>query len=262
MHTIISKFYYCIHYCSNKTSFTPNSIYASKLNDLFRTLSSQAMQGKNFYKDKFEDKDTTTAVYGSYLCRGDVNATICKDCLSRIIKAATEKCPHEEKEMMIWYDKCMLRYSNQDFFNKVQVRPAYVMWNEKNVSIDQGNFAKALAATMNEFVDQVENTARNFLTKKIDVPTEKQTTMAVYNLMQCTPDLSGADCTACLRDAIATLPIYTRGKQGGRVYNPSCKLRFEMFQFYNQTTPTETAPTVIYALLPPASGSVNVQNFN
>lgn len=248
-----NPFYYCIHYCSNTTTYnTLNSTYASNINKLLDNLSSHAKQGgEDFYYAKVEDKSNT--VYGSYLCRGDVNATICKDCVSYATQNATSWCPLQ-KELMLWYDKCMIRYSYRDFFSTMEVRPAYIMLSDKNVS-NEGELSNELENTMNEFASKVEFEAKNFLTKQFNLPSENQT---IYNLMQCTPDISGADCTRCLRDAIATLPPYATGKKGGRVYNPSCKLRFESFQFYYvNSTFREKVPTVMYSLLPTTKGYIH-----
>ena len=38
--------------------------------------------------------------------------------------------------------------------------------------------------------------------------------LTLYSLVQCTPDLSSFDCNKCLEGAKANLPTYCSGKQG------------------------------------------------
>lgn len=53
-----------------------------------------------------------------------------------------------------------------------------------------------------------------------------------YIRVDCTPDLSGADCGRCLRRARTYIPT---GRQGGRAFNPSCSVRYEFNPFFNLT---------------------------
>ncbi|KAE8723066.1 hypothetical protein F3Y22_tig00013285pilonHSYRG00284 [Hibiscus syriacus] len=62
----------------------------------------------------------------------------------------------------------------------------------------------------------------------------------------CTPELSSADCSRCMRGAIANLSACCDGKQEGRVLKPSCTVRFDVHRFYDQTA-VATSP-------PPAQG--------
>ncbi|XP_059436954.1 cysteine-rich receptor-like protein kinase 25 [Corylus avellana] len=51
----------------------------------------------------------------------------------------------------------------------------------------------------------------------------------LYALVRYTPDLSEKDCSDCLRGAIEGIPQCCDGKQGGRVVNPSCNIKFEVY---------------------------------
>ncbi|XP_065620693.1 cysteine-rich receptor-like protein kinase 10 isoform X2 [Quercus suber] len=75
--------------------------------------------------------------------------------------------------------------------------------------------------------------AKKFGTKQVNFTALKH----VYTLVQCTPDLSGYDCTRCLRLAMKKLPS---GNKRGRVLFPSCNAMFEVYPFYltgNTSTP-------------------------
>ncbi|PON64538.1 Gnk2-like domain containing protein [Trema orientale] len=234
---------YIYHNCSNASTYAPNSIYQSNLNKLLSKLSFKANQGEGFYRIEVGDNSSSTgAVFGSYLCRGDVNATMCKDCVAFATKDATEKCP-VEKQIVIWYDECTLRYSNRSFFDTVDERPRVALLNTANVT-ERDHFQNTLEQIMTDSASEVDNGAKSFLTKEVKF----NGFQTIYTLMQCTPDLSGDDCTRCLRDAIARLAICCNGKLGGRVLFPSCNVRYELYPFYYETT---SNPTVVFP--PPPS---------
>ncbi|PON47919.1 Mitogen-activated protein kinase kinase kinase [Parasponia andersonii] len=137
----------------------------------------------------------------------------------------------------------MLRYSNRSFFDTVDERPRVALINTANVK-EPDPFRITIEQIMNDSASEVDNGAKRFLTKEVTF-TAFQT---IYTLMQCTPDLSGDDCTRCLRDAIGRLSICCTGKLGGRVLFPSCNVRYEMYPFYYEST---SNPTVVFP--PPPS---------
>ncbi|GAB4826732.1 Cysteine-rich receptor-like protein kinase [Ancistrocladus abbreviatus] len=78
----------------------------------------------------------------------------------------------------------------------------------------------------------------------------------LYTIAQCTPDLSGKDCSRCLVDCIGLFPSCCTGKQGGRVVFPSCNMRFEIYTFYSIAAgpPLETPPPLLSSPALPAAG--------
>ena len=100
---------YRFHICSEKTTFMPNTAYQYNLNSLLSSLSSNAMTQSGFYNTSV-GKRPGSSVYGLFLCpcmprlHGNRNQSDCRSVL----------LPHSpiEKEAVIWYDECMLRYSN------------------------------------------------------------------------------------------------------------------------------------------------------
>ncbi|PON92194.1 Gnk2-like domain containing protein [Trema orientale] len=64
----------------------------------------------------------------------------------------------------------------------------------------------------------------------------------LYSLVQCTPDISRMDCLNCLNTAIAQLPICCGGKDRVTYLYPSWYLRYDKYQFYNNTTVPTSPP--------------------
>ncbi|XP_057793197.1 cysteine-rich receptor-like protein kinase 25 [Salvia miltiorrhiza] len=73
----------------------------------------------------------------------------------------------------------------------------------------------------------------------------------VFGLVQCSPDLSAENCSRCLAEAAAVIPACCDALVGVRVYTPSCTIRYELSDFYNETRLQE----LIAASPPPIAGS-------
>lgn len=238
---------YLYHICPNVTTFPPNSVFQSNRNQLLSILVSNATRSTGFYQDTTGGQiSTTETVDGLLLCRGDIPAYLCKDCVEAAASEVIQLCPIE-KQVVIWYDDCMVRYSNQSFLSTATQSVGVFMWNVGNVTqVGSGTaqFNQVLANTMDGLVPQVINAAEKFATQEANITGK----ITLYTLGQCTQDLSTADCYTCLRDAIAQLPECCVGKAGGRVMYPSCNIRFELYPFYN----TSQEPTTEALVPPPA----------
>ncbi|GAB2303555.1 hypothetical protein Dimus_037542 [Dionaea muscipula] len=102
---------------------------------------------------------------------------------------------------VIWYDSCLFKYSDQEFFGQIDNQNKFFMWNLNNVTTDP------------------------------TAPFDGSSTAAIYGLAQCTRDLSYGDCKKCLDEAISELPSCCNGRQGGRVVGGSCNVRYEIYPF-------------------------------
>ncbi|XP_070662134.1 cysteine-rich receptor-like protein kinase 10 isoform X3 [Malus domestica] len=245
----ITEAVYLYHVCSNTTTFTPNSTFQSNVNRLLSTLSSNSNRSTGFYNATVQTPNN--AVYGLFLCRGDVVGTdACETCVATVTAEAPQRCP-VEKQVVIGYDDCMLRYSNESFFSTATESPRLYMSNNKNAT-DPTRFNQVLAASMNMVATEAANDADKFATNQANV----SGLISVYSLGQCTQDLSEADCNRCLRLAIAQLPNCCNGKLGGRVLFPSCHVRYEVYPFYakNSMSAPEPAPGPPPPLPPPPTG--------
>ncbi|KAL5579008.1 hypothetical protein UlMin_011450 [Ulmus minor] len=233
---------YLYHNCTNyTTTFTPNSIYQSNLNYLLSVLSSNATSESY---NATAGNDPSTAAYGLFLCRGDMNATACRNCVQFAVKDAVKRCPLE-KQNMIWYDECQLRYSDRSFFGIPAERPRVALLNTANNS-NQAPFIRLVNQTLKEVAGEAAKGLpgeKKFATKEATFTPFQN----LYNLAQCTPDLSSADCSRCLTDAIDRLNVCCSGKQGARVLFPSCMVQYEVYPFYNQNSSAPPPPGSIPA---------------
>ncbi|KAG5516591.1 hypothetical protein RHGRI_037345 [Rhododendron griersonianum] len=101
--------------CPNISTYSPNSTYQSSLKYLLSALSSAAPDG--FFNFTARPPDPS---YGLFLCRGDLSSTACDDCVAAASTEVLRRCP-QSKSATIWYDECMLRYSDTSIFSTMDI---------------------------------------------------------------------------------------------------------------------------------------------
>lgn len=243
---------YRAHYCSNTTTFTPNSTYQSNLNLLFSDLISNATRDGGFYNSSVGQDPRHDVAYGSFLCRGDLTPGNCQSCVTTAARDVQEQYCPTEKVVVIWYDDCMLRYSNISYFGNMDEIPGFSLWNPQNITDPAGTFAELVGNTMKDVVAAAAAANDKFATREANFSAFQ----SLYSLAQCTPDLSSLDCNRCLDGAVGLLPTCCTGKQGGRVLYPSCNVRYETYRFYTSTAPP---PSTTPALSPAPSASAAIR---
>ncbi|KAG2330712.1 hypothetical protein Bca52824_001892 [Brassica carinata] len=241
---------YLFHICPNTTTFTRNSTYLTSLRTVLSSLSSpNAAYASCFDNATAGEDNDNNRVYGVFLCRGDVSAEICRDCVAFATNETLHRCPRE-KETVIWYDECMVRYSNQSIVGKMRVMPAAFFWNTQNITESQlSRFNESLAALLIDVSVKAASSSRKFATEEANF-TVFQT---IYSLVQCTPDLTNLDCESCLRQTINWLPLCCDRRIGGRVIAPSCSFRYELYPFYNESITAAAPPPSVFAPPPQLS---------
>ncbi|RWW20886.1 hypothetical protein GW17_00014985 [Ensete ventricosum] len=235
--------------CGNTGNYSANSTYQTNLRSLLSSLASN-VSASGFTSDTAGQ--IPDQVYGFSLCRGDVNSSACSSCVGTATQDIQQMCSYY-KEATIWYDFCLLRFSNARILSDTNNSPEFYMWNVNNVTRPD-RFSKLLTLLLNRTTESAEKSAKKFATGTVSNFTSAFPT--VYGLVQCTPDLSPTDCGTCLRGLYDQLPSLLVGKEGGRVIGARCNMRYEVYYFYQGkptlalTAPVETAsePTP-----PPAS---------
>uniref|UniRef100_A0A803M248 Gnk2-homologous domain-containing protein n=1 Tax=Chenopodium quinoa TaxID=63459 RepID=A0A803M248_CHEQI len=236
--------HYLDNNCPNST-FATNSKYKSNLNTLFKSLSTKATTNPfppgGFYSTS-TGNGTSDAVYGLFLCRGDQNITGCGDCVKTATTTDLQRyCPNS-RVAIIWYDECMVRYSNESLYAKMAEDPSSSFMNAKRYEGNQTQFFEIMWNTMNRLAGETANnrTAKKFTTKMVNITRS----VTLYTMEQCTPDLTPNDCSRCLMKAIGLLETM----RGARILMPSCYVRYETYTFYigavNYSLPLPTTSNI------------------
>lgn len=215
--------------CSN-VSYAHNSPFENNLKVLLELIATNTSQ--NFYN--LSIGDDPNRVFGRALCRGDVNHTVCQNCLENARHEISKNCKTAE-EAIIWYELCQIQYSYQKFSMMVYAGQYADEWNNrwKNVS-NPARFIKVLTYLMNNLSIEASSDPSKgmFAVGEIKFPKRK----TIYGLVQCTRDINSDDCNDCLTGALGDLKACCGAREAGIIVNGNCNLRFQLYPFYNAST--------------------------
>ncbi|KAK7357543.1 hypothetical protein VNO80_16832 [Phaseolus coccineus] len=171
------------------------------------------------------------------------SAATCKNCVATAASEITRRC-HNQTESIIWYDQCMVAYTN-DWFDPLGVDPKVNLWDNKSVSTsDFENFNRTLFGLLNGLAEDAvsSESTKKFATGEAE--DRVGSWRRVYGMVQCVPSATNDQCETCLKHGIGTLfSACCEGKQGARALLAWCNIRYELYQFYN-TTLTPSTPLV------------------
>lgn len=219
-------------FCSpDARNYAANSTFESNLKQLLGSLSSNTSILGGFYSNTIGN--SRDKVYGQSLCRGDVNSTVCRNCVSDASQEILKSC--KSIDAMIWYEQCQVRYSYQMFFSSQVYTGKYPDQNnqEKNVS------------NPHHFGDVLMYLMQNLSRESVFIPPENMFAtgeikfsgnITIYGLEQCTRDITENDCKTCLDSAIGDLFSCCSSRQGGSVLSRNCNVMFKLSQFFNDTS--------------------------
>ncbi|KAK4727417.1 hypothetical protein R3W88_032334 [Solanum pinnatisectum] len=212
------------HFCSKSENFTSNSYYAQNLKNLLGNLYLKTPLTGFTTCSIGQNHDQTN---GLSLCRGDISSNNCKSCVLDASEELGKRCPYD-KEAIIWYDNCLLKYSNKDFLGKIDNMNKFYMWNVRVVKNPKYFNAKT-KELLGNLAENAYKTSNLYATGEMEIEENKK----LYGLVQCTRDLSNEDCKKCLDGIINELPSCCDGKEGGRVISGSCNFIYEIYPFIN-----------------------------
>ncbi|KAG5413728.1 hypothetical protein IGI04_001295 [Brassica rapa subsp. trilocularis] len=221
----------CVVFAVNETATRcPNEREVTLYYD--ETLLSSLSSPNASYSTGFQNAtvgEPPERVTGLFLCRGDVTPEVCRSCIAFAVNATLYRCPNK-REVTLYYDECMLRYSNGNILSTLNTNGNFILWNPQNVTSDRAGFRDMVLSTMNQAATDASNSSRKFEVRRANSPVFQFRTF--YRLVQCTPDLTSQDCLSCLNLTINLLPT---GNIGGRIIVPSCSSRYELYPFYNES---------------------------
>ncbi|GKV53866.1 hypothetical protein SLEP1_g60379 [Rubroshorea leprosula] len=239
--------------CASIGNFTANSAYDANLNRLFFQLSSNQDFNNGFYNMSVgQSPDKVNAIA---LCRGDKNVSVCISCLKNNTYALRQTCP-KNKEAIGWSEFCTLRYSNRQIYGIMEIDPTAELWRtgDSSTPSDADVFYQTLSFLLKNLSTRAAAGGPNFKwATGMTVTPEK-----IFAIVQCTPDLSQQNCSACLEKAMADekMRTYCYNKTGCRILQPSCNLRYEIGQFFDGEYVTVDVPSSP----PPPEGNENNPN--
>ncbi|XP_031095447.1 cysteine-rich receptor-like protein kinase 25 isoform X2 [Ipomoea triloba] len=238
-------------FCPNTSTYTPSSNYRANLDVLLSTLSSNGNRENGFYNSTVTVGDRNAAVYGLFMCRGDVSAADCGACVSDASATVLQLCPNQTTAT-IWYNFCTLRYSGEPVYGIPN--PSFVplySYNGNNHS-QPDSFMMSVNKTLTQVAAGVVNDQspdRKFATEEGNFTESER----IYSLAQCRPDIGNPDCQTCLRKAIQELQSCCYSRLSATALSLDCNMKYATEPFYNIST--AAPPWAPPPISPPSSTS-------
>ncbi|CAJ1977956.1 unnamed protein product [Sphenostylis stenocarpa] len=206
--------------CQNTTQQRLSNVYQTNLEKILTWASSDAAISKGYNSKSISN---SSPLYAHYDCRGDVVGYFCQFCVSNAAREVPQRCPNRVSAM-VWYDFCILRYSNENFFGTILTNPSWHALGEKNIS----NMKDILKG-----VDFLRS-----LIRKATVETHKlwymdgfnlSSTQKRYGFVQCSRDLTNDGCIECLEAMLAEVPKFCEQKLGCFIWSGTYGLSLSSF---------------------------------
>ncbi|KAH1120430.1 hypothetical protein J1N35_003590 [Gossypium stocksii] len=213
--------------CTNAANYTNGSLYSRNINATLFSLTNASLTGFA----------TTTiglapdTVFGLVQCRPDVAENDCRACINTASDEITQFCPNK-KQAMIGYDNCSLRYSDFRFFSTATNDMIVYYKNTMNVN-DSNLFDKQLVSLFQNLSVSAAANDTKFAVGAIGYSLFSD----IYGMVQCSRDLPENGCLSCLQAIIGFIPQCCDKKQGARIFTMSCSLRFELYAFFQTSSP-------------------------
>ncbi|GFP96897.1 cysteine-rich repeat secretory protein 38 [Phtheirospermum japonicum] len=206
---------FTINYNQSRALVVIELISNAELDDGFRYAS------HTWYGDREE------WAYGLALCRGDVSPDHCKSCVNKATqKLVYTHCPYN-RAAIIWHDYCVFKYSDLDFFGKIDIHNNISSMNDRTWNLI--NSEEAVKNWLGSLTQTAIQSPKLFASGSMPLD-DFGDLDTLHGVAQCSRDLSADDCKECLAVAVMTIAA---SHQGARFVYVSCNVRFETYDFLN-----------------------------
>nr|GMD86336.1 cysteine-rich receptor-like protein kinase 25 [Ipomoea batatas] len=233
--------------CPNTSTSAPTTTFVENRDFVLSNLSSKGNIKNGFYN--YTAGSGPDTVYGMFMCQGDVSTGDCASCVNQASSDILRACS-KQKAAIIWFDHCMLRFSDEYIFQRLDNKSAPLNMSSIEKDPRPGSM-KRVEQTLEGMISK--QSGKRFVTHESPIISGSK---RVYSLGQCTPDLSESDCHTCLKNAVQILHTCCASALGARVLSPSCYVRYELYLFYNPEGSRNSSTKVIVAFVVPVIGII------
>ncbi|XP_047056108.1 cysteine-rich receptor-like protein kinase 10 [Lolium rigidum] len=207
-------------------SYTSKKAYQANLRLLSSTLPMKAASNTTLFATHTIG-DAPGNIFALTLCRGDMNASECERCVATAFEDGPRLCPYKDDDVTLFYDTCLLRFSNNNFLTATD-NSAVILMTNQNFTTSVDSIRPLLFTLINNTAQVAAGSIRRFATSSLDVSALTR----MYCLMQCRPDLTTDECTVCFEVVLQDTLGYTDYKLGAQGLGIRCTMRYEVFPFF------------------------------
>lgn len=214
--------------CEN-SQYRNGSAFKNNLNKVLDSLVKNVYPtGFNTSSSVVQGKNSNSSVYGLVQCRGDLDSSDCKQCVSTAKAELVQRC--QNISGLIQLDGCFLRYDNHNFYSNIETTPTNLICNGGTSSQPQ-NFTDAVNARLLNITDKAAQSPQLFAADySLAVPSLME---HIYIIAECWRDLSQTSCGSCLTSAYSAIESCETGAIGAQFESKNCYLRYEVYKFFN-----------------------------
>lgn len=242
----------------NRKYFIPNDTYDSNRRHLLSTLPSNVRDG--FYSGSIGEEPNK--VYAVGMCIPGSIPADCSECIKTGSDWLIQDCPNQTDAYYWTLDPtlCLVRYSNSSFSGSAgfwEVIPQYLVFNTADINSNLTDFKMIWEGLTLRVISAAStsksrpSSSNNHYNASVAALTPFQN---IYALMQCTPDISSADCENCLRQSVLDYQSCCGQKTGGYVMRPICFFRWQFLAFSKAFSDITLASPLSPPLRPPSAG--------
>ncbi|EOA34530.1 hypothetical protein CARUB_v10022074mg [Capsella rubella] len=197
---------------------------------------------------------TPDIVRGMFLCRGDISLSSCSDCVQTATLEISRNCTHQ-KEAFIFYEECMVRYSDSSFFSLVDERP-YIIRYSLSYAPNLDRFPQTLSDKMDELIINATSSpslsSTPYFVESEERVKQFEGSFDLDSLAQCSPDLDPRNCTTCLKLAVKEMLECCNQSRWAQIFTPKCLLRYEATALSSPPPPSPSPPPPSPLFSPPS----------
>ncbi|CAH2048170.1 unnamed protein product [Thlaspi arvense] len=211
-------------------NFTQTSPYKSNRETLLSSLRDRSSLGTYSNATIGLSPDI---VHGMFLCRGDITKTSCSDCVKTATLEITKNNCTYQKNAIIFYEECMVRYSNVSFFRLIEDGPNIVKYS---LASFPNSFFSSFQGTLSKKVEQLIiltssksslSSSTPYYVRDISRVNEFEGSYTLDTMVQCSPDLDPENCGVCLRLAVQGSSQCCNNARWAHIFLPKCLLKYD-----------------------------------
>ncbi|CAL9226554.1 unnamed protein product [Arabidopsis halleri] len=221
--------------CMNTSFFTPLSTYDTNRRLLLTSLASNVTAHHGFYNASIGQPPNR--VYAAGMCIPGTEPEICSACIISGSNGLIQNCPNQ-KEASLWQSVrtlCMIRYSDSSFIGSLELEPRFDIFNSMDLKMNATEFSRVWKGLTLRMIQEVSSnndttwSGGKYYAADVAALPDSQT---LYGFMQCTPDLSKADCNLCLQASVNNYEQLFLGQEGGIIIRLSCFFRIDLYPYF------------------------------
>jgi len=231
----------------NILHYTNGSKYESNLQTVFKNLVEHTSQ-TGFNTSVYGQ--SPDRISGLLQCRGDTTVAQCYNCAQLATTTVKQQCGNAIG-CNIWYDFCFLRFENSTFIGQINTNMLYTVEEGRAYNDIVANVTNpdVFIAALDKLLSKLSAEAPYLKERSAFDMTVDSLLRKIYGQVECTRDISSANCTTCLSTAINYILAIYPGNRGVESFMQNCIVRYGINSFFNLTalppSPAEAPPKQI-----------------